>query len=254
MRRCRVRFRYVSTVAACFAVVGTAACGGSSANASQSIRVAAPASMARVMQLLVRSFEAGRDIDVETTVGGSSLLARQVIGGAPVDVLLTADGASMDIARRARAVEEPVPVASNRAVVVVSDDARVPISATRDLARPGLVVVVCAPQAACGAVAERVLEQAGVDAENFAREPDVNAVMTRVRLGEADAGVAYATDARGAGGLRVVDVSPAVTTTYFAAVVRERPQRSRSASIAWLAFLRSEPARAVLARAGFGRP
>lgn len=205
------------------------------------------------MPVLVRQFEATHDADVEKITGGSALLASQVVNGAPVDVLMTADRASMDIARRAVAVARPVAIASNRAVIAVARSARDVVRAPVDLAQPGLIVVVCAAQAACGAVADRVLAQSGVDGSRFAREPDVNAVMTRVRLGEADAGIAYATDI--GSGTRVIarEVTPPVTTTYFAAVVRDRPRRARMLARAWLTFLRSADTQVVLARAGFGR-
>ncbi|HVE94913.1 MAG TPA: molybdate ABC transporter substrate-binding protein [Acidimicrobiales bacterium] len=244
--------RLGQSVLACFVALGTTACGGSGEAADSVVRVAVPASLAQVMPALIRLFEEVNDADVETITGGSALLAGQVVNGAPVDVLMTADGASMEIAKRADAVAQPIAIASNRAVIAVGSSARDVVRSPGDLARPGIVVVVCAPQAACGAVADRVLAQSGVDGSKFAREPDVNAVMTRVRLGEADAGIAYATDVRPDSRVRVIEVSPSVTTTYFAAVVHRGPLTGRVRGRAWLAFLGSPDAQAALSRAGFG--
>ena len=125
-------------------------------------RVAAAASLRPALQELAAEYEDDRRETVALSFGGSWLLARQTVAGAPYDVLFTADEASMAIARDADAVRAPVELLSNTAVVVVSRRARHPVTGVSDLTRPGLTVALCAPQAACGAVADRVLAQSGV--------------------------------------------------------------------------------------------
>lgn len=217
------------------------------------LRVAAAASLGHVLKALGPRFEADEHVRLEVSLAGSSLLARQVVAGAPVDVLLTADRQSMQIASEAGAVAAPIRFATNRAVIVVAREHKQSIRTPGDLKQPGLVVVICAPQAACGAVGEQVLSRAGVASTTAGREPDVNAVLARVRLGEADAGVAYATDGIAAhGALGVVEVEPAITTPYLAAVVKRRTQARVAAR--FVAFLRSAEADGLLAQAGFARP
>ena len=195
------------------------------------VRVAAAASLQSVGTELAAEFsrETGRFLTF--SFGGSSQLAENVLEGAPADVLLTADASSMARVTKRLAYVKPVGFATNRAVVVVAPRAAERVAGVRDLARPDLVVVLCAAQAACGAVADRVLAQAGVTVAAASREPNVNALLTRLRLGEADAGIAYGSDGRAAGDTLVVrTVTPPVTTTYFAAVVAERadPAAARS--------------------------
>jgi molybdate transport system substrate-binding protein len=61
-------------------------------------------------------------------------------------------------------------------------------------------VIVCDPSVPCGAAAREVFTLARIAAKPDSYEPDVTSVLTKVRLGEADAGLVYRTDVRGAAG------------------------------------------------------
>lgn len=229
-----------------------AACGGSGPSGSSgALTVLAAASLTEAFDEIGRRFESAHpDVDVAFSYDASSTLAQQVVSGAPADVLATADEVTMQQA--AQAVDQPAVFARNALAVVVAAGNPEGIRTVADLARPGLVVVLCAEQVPCGRFSGQVLERAGVRVRPRSLEPNVKGVVSKVVLGEADAGIAYATDARAAG--RSVEAVPIpeahnVVATYPIAVVRSAP--NRAAATAFVEFVRSARGRSVLESFGF---
>lgn len=230
---------------------------GCTGSPERRVTVLAAASLTETFEELAATFEADHPgVQVDLVLESSASLAEQVRQGAPGDVLATADERSMRSVASAGALEGATELfASNRIVIAVptGDDARV--SELDDLEDPDVRYVVCVPAAPCGHVARAALELNGIDTPPASEEVDVKAVLTKVRLGEADAGLVYATDVRSSGGsVRALDLpgGRATVTRYAAAVLRdaEEPALAR----AWLDLLTSSRGRAVLDDAGFGRP
>jgi molybdate transport system substrate-binding protein len=149
----------------------------------------------------------------------------------------------------------PTVFARNRLAIAVPADNPGRVEALRDLARPGLVVALCAPDVPCGAAAASALHAAGVRASVDTYEDDVKAALTRVRLGEVDAALVYRTDVRAAGSdVRGIDFpqAAAATTDYLIARLTGAPNPSGAA--AFVALVQSRAGQAALARAGFERP
>jgi len=116
-------------------------------------------------------------------------------------------------------------------------------------------VGLCAPTVPCGALAHRLLRGAGVAAAPDTEEPDVRALLTKLELGELDAGLVYATDAQAAGAsVEVVPVPEAsgLTTEYVVAGVADtaHPEAAR----AFAGYLISGAGQTALRRHGFGHP
>jgi molybdate transport system substrate-binding protein len=159
------------------------------------------------------------------TFAGSDELAAQIRDGAPVDVFLSASGAPMEELRSDGLVEAPVVFASNRLVVVVPAGNPAGLEEFGDLARPGVKLILGGEGVPIGDYAREALSAAGLEAalENVVSlEQDVKGVLGKVALGEADAGIVYATDVRAAAEdvreLAIPDgVQPDVR--YYAAVV-----------------------------------
>ena len=127
-----------------------------------------------------------------------------------------------------------------------------PVSTVEDLARDGIRLVVCRPEAPCGRAAETLLADLGVAPRIASYEPDARATLTKVELGEADAGLVWRTDVLAADG-RVREVplpeGAEVTNDYPLAVVSDDP------AAAWFVeAITSEDGRHLLADAGFGLP
>jgi molybdate transport system substrate-binding protein len=186
---------------------------------------------------------------------GSQALVQQVIGGAPVDVIATADTRSMDKLASANLVEAPVVLARNTLVIVVAPGNPKHISALADLARPGVAVVLADPSVPVGAYSTAVLAHAHAAVKPRSLELDVKAVLAKVLVGEADAGIVYATDATSAGTkAEAVAIEPAdnQTAQYPIAVVRS--SKRVAAGRALVQQLTGAVGRRALAARGFLMP
>ncbi|WP_298991341.1 molybdate ABC transporter substrate-binding protein [uncultured Pseudokineococcus sp.] len=194
-------------------------------------------------------------LTVRTSFAGSSDLAAQVEQGAPADVLATADERTMQRVVDAGLAADPVPFATNSLVVVTPPDDPDGVASFADLARPGLAVVVCAPQVPCGAATERLEQLTGTTLQPVSEAGSVTDVLGAVTSGQADAGVVYATDARRAGdAVRTVEVPEAdgAVNSYPVAVLADAAEPA--AARAFVDLLTGPEGREVLAQAGFGPP
>jgi molybdate transport system substrate-binding protein len=119
--------------------------------------------------------------------------------------------------------------------------------------------VHCQAQVPCGVAAASTLGKAGLDVEPVSLEPDVKAVLTKVTLGEADAGLVYVTDVKAAGDDVVGVEIPAdlnTSTDYpIAAVTNQDADAEQQATArAFVEFVLSSNGTAVLEAAGFAAP
>lgn len=235
------------------------ACGGSGrANDQQqpdTVTVLAAASLTESFGTLARVFEdAHPSTEVRLAFGSSATLAGQAAGGAPADLLATADQQTMRDAEIAGALNgQPEVFATNRTVLITPADNPAGVRGLSDLA--GTTYVVCVPTAPCGRVADAVLSDAGVQAKPASLEPDVKAVLAKVVADEADAGLVYATDAQAAGadvvGIEIPEADDH-PTAYPIGVLEQSDQPDLACQFRDLVL--SAQGQTVLAEAGFGPP
>jgi molybdate transport system substrate-binding protein len=210
--------------------------------------VLAAASLTGALGQAERSYEADRDVDLRVSFAGSQVLAAQVREGAPADVLVTADQATSGSV--ASLLGPPTVVARNQLAIVTAPGDPRGLTSLRSLADPTVRVVLAGPTVPVGRAARQALEAAAVVVRPVSEEPDVRGVVGRVRLGEADAGIAYVTDLRtpGVEGTPV----PGTSTSYPASVLlASARQGAARAFVAWLA---GREGQAVLRDAGFLPP
>ncbi len=119
----------------------------------------------------------------------------------------------------------PVDFASNTLTIVTPPGNSAGVTSFADLAKPGLNVVVCAPQVPCGAATASVETNTGVDLSPVSEENSVTDVLGKVSSGQADAGLVYVTDAKNAAG-KVTEVG----FSEAAAVVNLYPIATLTAS------------------------
>lgn len=186
----------------------------------------------------------------------SSDLVTQITEGAPVDVFASADLANMTKLIDADGnATEPVVFATNLAQIIVGPGNPKGITGVADLANDDLIVVQCAPEVPCGKYAAQIFDNAGVTVTPKSFEENVKAVVTKVTLGEADAGIVYVTDVTAAGadaeGVEIpADVN--VIAEYPIATTVEAP--NPAGAEAFIDFVLGEQGQEILASYGFGAP
>ena len=218
------------------------------------ITVFAAASLTEAFTAVGRQFESANGTKVSFSFGASSSLAQQVANGAPADVLATADEQSM---RRVadRLAQPAIVFAHNRLAVVVRRGNPKGIGSLADLARPDVIVVLCAPEVPCGRFGAQATSRAGVEVRARSLEPDVKGVVSKVSLGEADAGIAYVTDIRPAAGqLEEVTIPPEHNVVARYPIAPLRGSKSPESAKAFADFVPSLSGRAALDKAGFQAP
>src|SRR2546421_2743559 len=245
-----------SRVTAGLIAILLAACAGQRAPAAptaSTLTVFAASSLTDAFTRIGADFQTAHPgTTVHLTFAGSSPLAAQLRRGAPGHVFASAAQAPMQRLADAGLVSgSPSIFARNRLQIVVAAGNPRHIGGLADLSRAGLIVLLCAPSVPCGRYASQALHAAGVAVTPASQEPDVKAVVSKVALGEADAGIVYVTDVKAAGaGVQGVTI-PArfnVTADYPMAVLQD----SRQAALA-RAFINYVLAggQQILARDGF---
>ncbi|MFC5727579.1 molybdate ABC transporter substrate-binding protein [Nocardioides vastitatis] len=221
----------------------------------QTLTVFAAASLTPVFDVLEENYEDDHPgVDVRISYGGSADLVTQIEEGAEVDVFASADTPTMDrLVEAGLARSEPRDFASNTLAVAVAPGNPLHIATLDDLADPGLDLVLCAPEVPCGRAAHQVADRAGVTLQPVSEEQSVTDVLAKVREGEADAGLVYATDVEAAD--RAVS---AVGLPELAGVVNHYPisviEGSDDPALAQdlVDLVLSDAGQAVLADHGFG--
>jgi molybdate transport system substrate-binding protein len=235
---------------------GRQAGGTSGGGVHGSIRVFAAASLTGSFTALAKRFEHQHPgTTVQLSFGASSDLAEQIDNGAPADVFASASPTNMRQVVQAGNAEQPKQFASNTMEVAVPPANPGQVHRLADLARNGVKVALCQPQVPCGAVAREVLRNAGLTVHPVTEEVDVKSVLTKVTLGEVDAGVVYVTDVRAAGRQVTGVPIPAgvnASTQYPITVVRGSGNGATARAFERLVL--SAQGRRVLAKAGFGGP
>jgi molybdate transport system substrate-binding protein len=194
--------------------------------------------------------------DVVFNFGSSSTLATQIVNGAPADLFASADDTNMQKIVDATLTDgAPEFFAGNRLQIAVAAGNPKRIAGLADLAKPGLVVVLAAPTVPAGKYAADALQKAGITVAPASHEIDVRAVLNKVVLGEADAGIVYVTDVRSAGPrVSGVDIpeQQQVVARYPIAVVKDagNPRLAK----AFVAYVLSVEGQRLLAEFGFSRP
>jgi molybdate transport system substrate-binding protein len=192
---------------------------------------------------------------VRFSFAGSSSLAVQIQEGALGDVFASADEPNMQkLIQAGLTAESPIVFARNDLEIVVGKGNPKHINALADLARPGLVVVLCAPAVPCGHYAAQALQKAGVSVKQASQEADVKSVLSKVALGEADAGLVYVTDVKAAGdaveGVRIPSVLN-VVAEYPIVILKD--SQNTALARAFVSYVLTD-GRRTLARYGFTNP
>ncbi|WP_422392160.1 molybdate ABC transporter substrate-binding protein [Nakamurella antarctica] len=222
--------------------------------AAGTITVFAAASLKKTFTEIGEQFKAANPgSDVIFSFAGSSDLVTQLIGGAPADVFASADTKNMTKATEGGVTEgTPVNFATNTLTIVVPPTNPAGITSFADLAKPGLNLVICAPQVPCGSAAKKVADASGITLSPVSEESSVTDVLNKVTAGEADAGLVYVTDASGAGD-KVATIafpeSSSAVNTYPIVAIKGSTQAALAAK--FIELVKSAQGQKVLSASGF---
>ena len=193
-------------------------------------------------------------LDVVINYGGSSALATQIVQGAPADLFAAASPEAMRPIVDAGLTANPVDFATNTLEIATPAGNPGGVRSLADFANPNLAIALCAVEVPCGAAAKTVLDDASLTPSVDTYEQDVKAVLTKVELGEVDAGLVYVTDVIAAGdaveGIEFAGAARAVARYQIASLTTGL----NSAAVAtFLSYLQTDGQR-ILDEAGFGAP
>jgi molybdate transport system substrate-binding protein len=236
---------------------GASESGSTSDHLTGTVTVFAAASLTATFTELGKRFEAAHPgTTVTFSFAGSSDLVSQIAEGAPADVFASADEVNMKKAIAAGVTAgEPVDFATNVLAIAVPAANPAHIESFADLARPGVKTVVCAPQVPCGSATAQVEASSGVTLTPVSQESSVTDVLGKVSSGEADAGIVYATDIKGAGSkVRSVPFPEASGAVNTYPIVVMKDAHGAKVAAAFVDFVTGPDGRKVLAAAGFGAP
>lgn len=203
-------------------------------------------------------------VEVQINFAGTQELHTQLEHGATADVFASADQRHMQELVRAGRVKAPVTFARNEPVLVVAREKSTTLRNFSDLPL-ATRIIIGVPELPIGRYTLQILDRASttlggdfrarVEAKVVSRELNVRQVLSKVSLGEADAGVVYRSDTSAAGArVAVVPIPPEIN------VIAEYPialvSGASRADLAndWLKWVLSEAGRAKLVRAGFSVP
>jgi molybdate transport system substrate-binding protein len=235
----------------------TASSGTAAAKPTGTVTVFAATSLTDAFTKIGTQFEqANPGVTVKFNYNGSSSLATSITQGAPADVFASAAQQNMNTVTSASLTSgTPKVFARNTGEIMVDKGNPDHINSVSDLANPAVKVVVCAPQVPCGAVATAIFKNADVTVKPVSEETNVGGVVTKVTLGEADAGIVYVTDVKANAAKATGVPIPAGQndiTNYPIAELKNAPDAT--AATAFINYVLGSQGQQVLASFGFMPP
>lgn len=254
-----MRRRISSLFVAAVFLAGCGTAGGTAASPSAralrgTISVFAAASLTDAFKALGSSFQAAHPgVTVQFNFAGTPTLVTQIEQGAQADVLASADTTNMDkLKADGFADGTPQVFAHNQLEIVVASGNPKGITGLADLAKPGVIYISEAATVPAGTYSVQALAKAGVTVTPKSLETDVKSVVSKVALGEADAGIVYTTDVKAAGSKVQGVVIPAaynVVATYPLVVVKGT--KNEAVANAFITFVPSSAGQSTLESFGF---
>jgi molybdate transport system substrate-binding protein len=245
--------------------VGAAADEGGGGGEGSTLTVLAASSLTDAFGVLEKTFEERNPgTDVRQSFESSSTLLTQIQHGARADVFASAAEEEMNTAVKDGLVAgRPEVFVRNREVVMVPMNNPANIESMRDLARPGVKLVLAEDGVPAADYALEILGKADAEygsgfkrdvlSNVVSREADVRASVSRVALGDADATFGYASDytpdIRDQVEVIQIPEDMNITATYPIAVLQDA--RSTALARKWVDLVKSDEGQRVLEKWGF---
>jgi molybdate transport system substrate-binding protein len=251
-------FAIALTAAGCGGDSPAGGSGGSSAPKGGTLNVFAAASLTEAFTQLARTYQSAHpNWTVKLNFGGSDQLAAQIEQGVPADVYAAASTRYPEELQARNLIGGTTDFATNSLILIVPPGNPANVTSVEDL-KQGAKLVVGDPAVPVGSYTETVLRNLGIsdsDLNIVSKEQDVKSVLSKVELGEADAGFVYLTDALSAGGkVKHIQLpaSAEATATYPIGIVSA--SNETQAAQQWIELLTGPDGQKVLRDLAFGSP
>ena len=221
------------------------------------LTVFAAASLTESFTAIGHAFErANSGITVRFNFGPSDGLATGIVEGGTADVFASASIKTMDgVAAEPGVVDRSI-FARNRLVVIVPKGNPAHITSILDAARPSIKLAIASPGVPAGDYARQIFKNVRQTPRgSVSNEVDVKSVVQAVSLGEADAGVCYATDVTAAVApeVTVINIPDAVNVIASYPIAVVKGTKHGSAASAFVRYVLNQ-GQAVLRTARFLAP
>ncbi|WP_261568396.1 molybdate ABC transporter substrate-binding protein [Frankia gtarii] len=218
-----------------------------------SIIVLAPGTLATALPLVDKAFlKAHPESPVSPNFGHSPAQVIQLQQGSPGDAFLAVGVESMTQAKNAGLLAgDPTVFAHNRLEIVVPAGNSKKITSLADLGKPGVTTILGDESTPVGLYAKQALAKAGVTVKPASKEEGSPSVVQRVVTGNADAGIAFATDLKGNSKVTGIDIPDAeqMPAAYSAAVLKGA--KHADAAREFVSFLTTPSVQNQLRQLGF---
>ena len=231
---------------------------GPPATEEVTLHVLAAASLEKSFEEISEQFTAAHpNVTIDVNLAGSSTLVQNLQAGSPADVFASADEINMNNAHDAGLIDAETRevFASNTLVGIVPADNPANISTLQEANADGVNLVICAPQVPCGTLSQTLAAAAGITLRPVSEELQVSDVLGKVRSGQADAGLVYATDAALAPDeVETFDLEGADTALNHYPIARTANAQHPEAADTFVDFVRSDVGQSILTANGFAAP
>ncbi len=251
-------------LSACGRSAGSPGAGDSANKQPRTLMVFAAASLTGAFEEIGAAFEAEHSaVHITFNFAGSQALQTQIEQGAPADVFASADTATMDSLVTGGFVARPAVdvLLTNQLVVILPASNPAHLQTLQDLGRPGIKLVLAAPDVPVGKYARQSLQKmnanygAGFDSRILSNvvsnEDNVKEVVAKIQLGEADAGIVYASDAVAAPELMKIEIPPQQNVTAEYQIAPLANSKDAQTAAAFVQYVLSPTGRTILSKWGF---
>jgi len=234
---------------------------------ARTLNIFAAASLTDAFTEIGKNFEAANPgVTLTFNFAGSQALRTQIEEGAPADVFASASGREMDTTVAGKFVADGTPrvFLNNKLVLILPADNPAGVTKLEDLAKPGLKLVLAAEEVPVGNYARQSLDlmndSFGTDfkdkvlANVVSNEDNVKQVVSKVQLGEADAGIVYTSDAVAAPELKTVEIPSELNVIAKYPIAPLVKSANADLATSFVDYVLSADGQAVLAKWGFAPP
>jgi molybdate transport system substrate-binding protein len=229
------------------------------------LNIFAAASLTDAFTEIGENFQtANPNVTVTFNFAGSQALRTQIEEGAPADIFASASGKEMDAAIEGKFIAEDTKQVflRNKLVVILPANNPAGLETLEDLTKSGVKIVLAAEEVPVGNYARQALDlmngSFGADfkdkvlANVVSNEDNVKQVVSKVQLGEADAGIVYTSDAVAAPELKSIEIPAELNVIAKYPIAPLVESEKADLAQAFIDYVLSDEGQAILAKWGFG--